>query len=65
MKVVITSGYFNPLHAGHLDLIEGAKVLGDKLVVIVNNDSQQITKKGRIITDEETRLRIVRVEQGR
>lgn len=51
MKIVIVSGYFNPLHGGHLDMIEAAKGMGDKLVVIVNNDVQQIQKKGKIILD--------------
>ena len=60
MKVVIISGYFNPLHGGHLDMVEAAKKLGDKLVVIVNNDNQQILKKGKIILDEETRTRLMR-----
>lgn len=47
MKTVIISGYFSPLHGGHLDLIEGAKALGDRLIVIVNNDKQQLIKRGR------------------
>jgi len=59
MKIVIISGYFNPLHGGHLDMIEAAKELGDKLVAVVNNDQQQILKKGKIILDEENRLRLV------
>src|ERR1700744_2310478 len=60
MKVVIVSGYFNPLHGGHLDMIEAAKALGDKLIVIVNNDKQQLLKKGKIILDEKNRLRLMR-----
>lgn len=60
MKVVIVSGYFNPLHGGHLDMIEGAAKLGDKLIVIVNNDIQQQLKKGKVILDEKNRLRLVR-----
>ena len=59
MKTVIISGYFNPLHGGHLDLIEGAKALGDRLVVIVNNDAQQLLKKGKIILDEQNRTRLM------
>ena len=55
MKVVIVSGYFNPLHGGHLDMIEAASEMGDKLVVIVNNDKQQLLKKGKIILDEMNR----------
>src|SRR5680860_250427 len=45
--VVAVSGYFNPLHVGHLDMIEMAKKLGDKLVVIVNND-YQVKLKGSV-----------------
>lgn len=60
MKVVIVSGYFNPLHGGHLDMIESAKAMGDKLIVIVNNDKQQHLKKGKIILDEKNRLRLMR-----
>lgn len=60
MKVVIVSGYFNPLHGGHLDMIEAAKAMGDKLIVVVNNDKQQILKKGKIILDEKNRLRLMR-----
>jgi len=60
MKVVIVSGYFNPLHGGHLDMIEAAKKLGDKLIVVVNNDKQQLLKKGKIILDEQNRLRLMR-----
>lgn len=59
MKIVIVSGFFNPLHGGHLDMIEAAKKLGDKLVVIVNNDKQQIEKKGKIILDEDNRARLI------
>ena len=40
MKFVVISGYFNPLHVGHLDYISSAKALGHKLVVIVNNESK-------------------------
>ena len=60
MKVVMVSGFFNPLHGGHLDMIEAAKQMGDKLIVIVNNDKQQLLKKGKIILDEKNRLRLMR-----
>jgi cytidyltransferase-like protein len=55
----IVSGYFNPLHVGHLDLMESGRALAAGLIVIVNNDEQQLRKKGRIIQDEAARLRIV------
>ena len=44
--LVIVSGYFSPLHCGHLDYLEAGAALGDRLVVIVNNDFQQQKKKG-------------------
>lgn len=59
MKIVILSGFFNPLHGGHLDMIEEGARLGDKLIVIVNNDIQQQLKKGKIILDERNRLRLI------
>ena len=37
MKIVATSGYFDPLHIGHIECLELAKRLGDKLIVIINN----------------------------
>jgi len=58
--VVAVSGYFNPLHVGHLEMIEKAKKLGDKLVVIVNND-KQVALKGRVpFMPEKDRIEIVR-----
>ena len=59
MKIAIVSGFFNPLHGGHLDMIEAAAQLGDKLIVVVNNDRQQLLKKGKIIIDEENRTRLM------
>lgn len=59
MKTVIVSGFFNPLHGGHLDMIEAAKDLGDRLVVIVNNDVQQVLKKDKIILPEQNRARLL------
>lgn len=64
MKVVIVSGYFNPLHGGHIDMIEAAAAMGDRLIVIVNNDKQQLLKKGKIILDERNRLRLMRAIRG-
>lgn len=53
------SGYFNPLHGGHLDMIEAAATMGDELIVVVNNDKQQMLKKGKIILDERNRMRLM------
>jgi len=57
---VVISGYFSPLHVGHLDMIEDAASRGDHVIVIVNNNAQQMIKKGKVIIDEKDRLRIVR-----
>lgn len=59
-KASIVSGYFNPLHQGHLDLFEAAAARSGYLIVIVNNDRQQTLKKGRIIQVADVRARIVR-----
>lgn len=59
MKKVIVSGYFNPLHGGHLDMIEAAKKLGDYLIVVINNDNAQLLKKGKVILDEQNRSRLM------
>jgi len=59
-RASIVSGYFNPLHHGHLDMFEAAAERSGYLIVIVNNDRQQMLKKGRVIQVEEIRARIVR-----
>lgn len=59
-KAVIVSGYFNPLHKGHLELFERAKEHGDMLIVIVNNDKQRELKGSKFFQDEEERIKIIR-----
>ena len=59
MKIVATSGYFDPLHVGHLECLELAKKLGDKLIVIINSDLQATLKKGKSFMNEQDRLKIV------
>jgi cytidyltransferase-like protein len=59
-RASIVSGYFNPLHPGHLDLFDAARARTGYLVVIVNNDVQQVLKKGKVIQPEADRVRIVR-----
>jgi len=58
-KVVIASGYFDPLHVGHVEYLNMAKTLGDTLVVIINNDEQAKLKKGESFMDEKDRMEIV------
>ena len=43
-KAIIVSGYFNPIHKGHIEYFNNAKALGDYLIVIVNNDKQRALK---------------------
>jgi glycerol-3-phosphate cytidylyltransferase/D-beta-D-heptose 7-phosphate kinase/D-beta-D-heptose 1-phosphate adenosyltransferase len=59
-QISIVSGYFNPLHVGHLDMMHSARDLTGFLLVIVNNDGQQIGKKGKVIQEAADRIRIVR-----
>ena len=60
MKTVVVSGYFDPVHVGHLEYLKLAKDLGDKLIVIVNNNEQCVLKKGKPFMDESDRLEIVK-----
>lgn len=57
--IVAVSGYFNPLHVGHLDMIEKAKKLGDKLIAIVNNDTQVGLKGSVPFMSQKDRVRII------
>ena len=57
---IAVSGYFDPIHIGHLEYLKMAKALGDFLVVIVNNNQQCILKKGKFFMDEKDRLEIVK-----
>ena len=58
-KVVIVSGYFDPIHVGHLEYLQMASQLGDTLLVIINNDEQAILKKGESFMSEKDRMEIV------
>tara|TARA_B100000575_G_scaffold169033_1_gene135257 strand:+ start:1243 stop:1665 length:423 start_codon:yes stop_codon:yes gene_type:complete len=57
---VAVSGYFDPIHIGHLEYLRMAKELGDSLVVIVNNNHQCKLKKGKHFMDENDRVEIVK-----
>jgi len=56
---VAVSGYFNPLHVGHLEMMEKAKKLGDRLVVIVNSDHQVKLKGSVPFLNQIDRMKIV------
>lgn len=46
LKVVAVSGGFDPVHIGHVRMFKTARKLGDRLVVILNNDNWLKKKKG-------------------
>lgn len=58
-KAVIVSGYFNPLHKGHIELFHKAKSIGDFLFVIVNNDFQRKLKGSQEFMLEQERALII------
>lgn len=59
-KIVVTSGYYNPIHIGHINLMREAKKIGDFLVVIVNNDEQVKVKGSFPFMPEQERVEIVK-----
>jgi cytidyltransferase-like protein len=58
-KAIIVSGYFNPVHKGHLEYFELAKKRGDLLFVIVNSDHQRALKGSKEFQKEDERMIIV------
>ena len=58
-KAIIVSGYFNPLHKGHLELFKMAKEIGNMLIVIVNSDLQRFLKGSKEFQLEDERLEII------
>ena len=58
-KVIIVSGYFNPLHKGHIEYFLNAKKHGDKLFVIVNSDYQRKIKGSKEFMKEDERVFII------
>ena len=58
-KGMIVSGYFNPIHKGHIEYLNNAKALSDELFVIVNNDRQRILKGSDEFQEEQERVYIV------
>ena len=59
LKIVITSGGFDPLHSGHIEYLKAAKALGDKLIVGVNSDEWLTRKKGQAFMPWEERYAIL------
>ena len=59
-SAVIVSGYFNPLHKGHIEYFHNAKINADKLIVIVNNNYQRELKGSSSFMNEDERLLIIK-----
>lgn len=59
-RIVVASGYFDPLHYGHIEYLQRSRELGDKLIVIVNNDEQSNIKKGFVVMPASERVKLIR-----
>lgn len=57
--IVAVSGGFDPLHIGHVRMFDEAKKLGDKLIVILNNDNWLAKKKGYVFMKEAERKEVI------
>ena len=57
--IVITSGFYNPLHAGHIRYLEAAKKLGDVHITIVSNDDMIKAKGSKPFMSTDERQEIV------
>jgi D-beta-D-heptose 7-phosphate kinase/D-beta-D-heptose 1-phosphate adenosyltransferase len=60
MTTVAISGGFDPIHIGHIEMMQEAKALGDRLVVIINNNNWLMKKKGFVFMDEKERAAIIK-----
>ena len=58
-KIVCVSGYFDPIHIGHIEYFKKSKEIGTKLMVIVNNDDQARLKKGRPFMPCKERMQLI------
>jgi len=64
MITVAISGGFDPVHKGHIKHIQEARKLGDKLVVLLNNDNWLLKKKGYVFMPQEERKLILEAITG-
>jgi cytidyltransferase-like protein len=58
-RIIVVSGYFNPIHKSHLEYFINAKTKGNSLFVIFNSDHQHDLKGSRGFQKEDERLFIV------
>jgi cytidyltransferase-like protein len=59
-RIIAASGFFDPIHRGHIEYLQKAKELGGKLVVIVDSDEQTIKKKGYVFMPQTDRMSIIK-----
>jgi len=59
ITIIAVSGYFDPIHVGHIRYIKEAKKLGDKLIVILNTDESTMKKKGYVFMPYNERKEIL------
>lgn len=59
MKTVAVSGGFDPVHVGHAHLFRDARALGDRLIVILNDDEWLLRKKGYVFMPQEERKELL------
>jgi cytidyltransferase-like protein len=59
MSIACVSGYFDPIHIGHIEYFKLAKQNADTLMVIVNNDEQAGLKKGAAFMPVDERIKIL------
>ena len=59
MSIACVSGYFDPIHVGHIEYFKLSKNVADKLMVIVNNDEQAILKKGKPFMPADERVKLI------
>lgn len=62
--IAIVSGYFNPIHAGHVKYIQAASNIAENLIAIVNNDEQVGLKGSQEFMQERERCFILQYIKG-
>lgn len=62
--VVAVSGGFDPVHVGHIRMMQKARQLGDELVVILNNDAWLMSKKGHVFMPQAERVELLKSITG-
>lgn len=63
-KIICVSGGFDPIHVGHVRMIQEAAALGDELIVILNNDHWLKKKKGHVFMSQDQRKEIIEGLKG-